>query len=63
MCRVPQSDFRPRWDGFIFFVLVVVAFITPFEVGFLSDIIAIDPMFALNRAIDFVFFLVGQLSL
>ena len=52
----PQSKFLMWWDVLTAFALLWTAFVTPFEVGFLSPKENyVSPLFIINRFVDFVF--------
>merc|ERR1719197_1109191 len=50
----PQTTgFMQHWDMVTIFALLFVAFVTPFEVGFMQT--SMNAMFFINRAIDMIF--------
>ena len=52
----PQSKFLGRWDVATALALLWTAFVTPFEVGFLSTVVDYaSPLFIINRLVDLVF--------
>jgi CRP-like cAMP-binding protein len=49
----PQESFMKGWDSTISLALAFTAFVTPFEIGYLST--QLDVLFCVNRMIDIVF--------
>lgn len=50
---MPNARFTRRWDALLVVVLLFVATVTPFEVGFLS--MELNSLFYVNRAVDCIF--------
>ena len=53
----PTRKYVRVWDGSMILLLVIVAVLTPFEVGFL-DTTLLSPLFVLNRLVDAAFLVV-----
>jgi hypothetical protein len=51
----PRDKYMMRWDGLVIVLLIFTAYVTPYEVAFLST--KLNGMFYLNRFIDLAFFL------
>jgi potassium voltage-gated channel Eag-related subfamily H protein 7 len=49
----PKTEFMKKWDSTICIALAFTAFVTPFEIGYLST--KLDLLFFINRIVDVVF--------
>ena len=54
-----NSRYMPYWDVVMLNALTFVALVTPFETAFLEErrIDDLDPLFFINRLVDFAFFI------
>jgi len=51
----PNADWRKYWDMLMMFLLLFCAFVTPFEIAFISSV-EMDGLYFLNKSIDVLFF-------
>jgi len=51
----PKSTFQSRWDVIMMVLLLFVAIVTPYEVGFLEIEDMLHPLWIINRVVDLLF--------